>query len=367
MEHVNNYNTICKNKEEMKMSYTNRIFEIENTYTLSHSEKQQQLLALYREGSEADDACCRYLLAYHTLSGAERAAALRECRDDLAAAAETDPVAAYHYARAHYKYPLKEEDNAVYVKYQQIAADAGHTMALFAMACEYFRGERVPRDLALSDAYCLKAAMGGHPIACCEQGMAHEQGVNRKVDLEKAREWYEKAAACGEKRGRLGLARLQMKVDPEGARTAFEALLEAGTVGAAYYLGALCEARGELERAVAYYERCGLRDSKHFPFVAVSEADAYEAREAMLALGECYRSGKGVQADPWEAARYFGEAAYMDSHLGVEPSRALERLSEVAEELLKHADGQSASGPRMEVIALKRANALWRSSARTEK
>ena len=280
---------------------------------------------LLADGARAGDPVCQYLTINSTYPKEERAAKRRELLDVLREIAHEDRQAAYEVAMSLYKQAHDACQDEEFMHYLMLAADQGHLHALSFAATEYSRGLLVRRDLAKRDALHLRAAELGDPLRQFFEGQYWERGTRREVDLQKAVEWYEKAAAQNLRHALEALGRLCMAQNPERAKKYFEKSITAYSHGGSYYLGQMCEERGEILRAIEHYEYCIGELCTVPPFEARLISDPDITAKAAFALGEIYRLGKAVEADMMRAVHYYSIAAYYGSEEAVEQLAAHQR------------------------------------------
>ena len=282
----------------------------------------QELLA---DGARAGDPVCQYLTINSTYPKEERAAKRRELLCALRDIAHEDRQAAYEVAMSLYKQAHDACQGEEFMHYLMLAADQGHLHALSFAATEYSRGLLVRRDLAKHDALRLRAAELGDPFMQFFEGYYWERGTRREVDLQKAIAWYEKAAARGFHCAMEALGRLCMAENPARAKGYFEKSIGPFCRNGDYYLGKMCEERGDLAAAIEHYTRCLGSWSANPPFEHKSIATPDITAKAAFELGEFYRLGKSVQADMMRAVHYYSIAAYYGSEEAVEQLAAHQR------------------------------------------
>ena len=297
-------------------------------YTKSYVNKDvdpRSVKELLEDGARAGDPVCLYRTVNSTYPLEERAEKRRELLCVLRDIAHKDRQAAYEVAMSLCKQAHDTCQGEEYMHYLMLAADQGHLHALSFAANEYSRGLLVRRDLAKHDALRLRAAELGDPFMQFFEGQYWEKGTRREVDLQKAITWYERAAAQGFHYALEALGRLCMAEDPARAKDCFEKSISLYCHNGSYYLGVMCEDRGEIADAITHYEQCLDKWSMEPPFEHRLIATTGITAKAAFALGEIYRLGKSVEADMLRAIHYYSIAAYYGSKEAVEQLTAHQR------------------------------------------
>jgi TPR repeat protein len=159
---------------------------------------------------------------------------------------------------------------------------------------DYLEGDKLPRGLMM----ILKKAERGDALAQCALGRRYKSGRGVAQDLEKAGEWYGKAAARVAPLAQKYLAELS------GLR---KLMIEAeqGDAGAQFRLGEMYD-HGEIEdnddrnKAASWYRRA-----------AAACRTAAERGEAVAQyyIGSMYRHGRGMDKDHEKALEWLGKSA----------------------------------------------------------
>jgi TPR repeat protein len=177
----------------------------------------------------------------------------------------------------------------------------------FRIANAYISGTGVPRDDQKAREWYEKAAAQGHARAQYKLGVIFERGYGVRRDVLLAREWYEKAAAQGH---RVAQYKLGMRhFDGEGgipdytlASEWFQKAAAQGHTAAKFMLGRLC-ALG-----------CGLQqdDTQARRWFQKAAEEQHVLAQYYLAL--FYYFGRGGVRDHDQARKWFGKAA-VQSHM----------------------------------------------------
>ena len=216
------------------------------------------------------------------------------------------------------------------------AARGGDVAAKARLGYQYAAALGVARDLAAAEKWFAAAAAQGEISGQLGLGMLYSGSFGGDPDQAKAVEWFERAVAQGNATAKHCLALLLLHgrdVDrnEERARSLLHEAAEAGQPAAMFHLGELYRlgqglppdamlAETWLRRAVsrghikALLALVRLFDSGPEPDANVAAVVCREAAElgdaeAQYWLGQFYLAGKGVPADPMEAARWIGKAA----------------------------------------------------------
>lgn len=165
----------------------------------------------------------------------------------------------------------------VAVQLLQAAANQHYSPAEYLIGVLHEMGKHgLPRNVKTAVGYYARAAEKGHSPAMCRLGVLYQYGIEVVVDLEKAKEWYQKAAQNG--------------IVEASRRLAFMANEDPA---AAFYLGLF-----HLDRGNFFYN----------PYVGVDWlklAVYHKHSEACLWLARLYTEGEGCNADPFKADHYF--------------------------------------------------------------
>ncbi len=237
----------------------------------------------------------------------------------------------------------------------------------FARGMAAYRQEQYSEALAAWE----KAAAAGHPDALFNLGVLHERGEGVEKDNEKALAWFEKAAAKQAKNAAAAVTRVKANLtfgrafaayqqkDFVTAAAAWKEAAELGSGGAMFNLGVLHE-KGEgvsydLMGAMAWFEKAaangykdaqasidrlrprlagwedyreGIEAENDFDYEEAltwyEKAAAAGSGLAMMALGEFYEEGLGVDEDPRKAIEWYKKAAEKGESAGQTMAQMLE-------------------------------------------
>ena len=155
---------------------------------------------------------------------------------------------------------------------------------------KYYYGEGVIINNAKAVGYFTVAAEGGHEEAQYLLGVCYRLGYGVGIDIEKARYWYEKSAAQGNKSARNVLDSLN-KQYPQKKKYTQQEIEAMYWEGKKYYFGQYVPVNNE--KAVEL-------------FTIAAENGHSEARRF---LGNCYRNGYGVSKDLQKARYWYQQSA----------------------------------------------------------
>uniref|UniRef100_UPI0033402A8E tetratricopeptide repeat protein n=1 Tax=Castellaniella defragrans TaxID=75697 RepID=UPI0033402A8E len=136
------------------------------------------------------------------------------------------------------------------------AASMGFAPAQYKLADIYLNGRGEPKDERKGFDFLSKAAQGGELAAMFDMGQVLRNGLfGHKADLEKARQWYAKAADLGHAQSILALADMLRngqggKADPQGSLRWYLIGQKAGMSGEALD-AVIKDLRGKLSSAQA--------------------------------------------------------------------------------------------------------------------
>ena len=170
----------------------------------------------------------------------------------------------------------------------------------------YFNGEGVEQDLQKAVEWFHKAAEQGHADAQNRLGVCYDRGEGVEQNSEIANQWFLRAA-------KQGYAKAQFNIgwhyytgdgDPEDSKQAvywFSKAAEQGHAEAQIYLG------------LAYLSGNGVpQDSKQAIDWFFKSANQNYAL-AQYFIGACYMGGEGIEENPVEAAFWYRKAAEQDN------------------------------------------------------
>jgi TPR repeat protein len=121
------------------------------------------------------------------------------------------------------------------------------------------------------------------------------------------------------------LGRLCMKEDPDRAEAYFKKAFTPYCNNASYYMGLLCEQRGDMAGALQHYADCLGPWNTEPPADRHLRATADLCAKAALALAKAHHHGNAVKADIMRAVYYYSIAAYFGSKEAVEELAAHQR------------------------------------------
>lgn len=155
---------------------------------------------------------------------------------------------------------------------------------------KYYYGEGVIINNAKAVGYFTVAAEGGHSEAQYLLGVCYRLGYGVGIDIEKARYWYEKSAAQGNKAARNVLDSLNKKTVKKKTYTQqeLEAIFQEGYK---YYTG----------------YNVIMNNKKAVELFTIAAENGHS--EAQRLLGICYRNGYGVSKDLQKARYWYQQAA----------------------------------------------------------
>ena len=183
----------------------------------------------------------------------------------------------------------------------------------------YDNGDGVAENVEKAAEYYQKAADLGHVEAMYNLGLCYDNGDGIAKDAEKAAECYQKAADLGDTDAMYALGECYtvgsgLTKDTEKAAEYFKKAADLGNTDALFGLGIICENNGNFAEAVTYYTQAA---EKGVP-------------KAYLNLGKCYLEGKGITQDLAKAEELINKA----EELGVDEA------SEIKKGLLDRHEGE---------------------------
>lgn len=187
---------------------------------------------------------------------------------------------------------LLKEDNA--------ELDSGNTM--FNQAVDYITGESGEQSVEKAIEYYIKAAEQGDSRAMFNLALHYEQGDGVEQSTEKAVEYYQMATELGNRKACYNLACLYKfgeHVEPsiDKANKYFRKASELGSDKAMYAL------------AVAYLTGDGVTQSYENSNDYFQKAAELGHRSSMFALALSYQQGEGVERSLEKAVEYYEKAA----------------------------------------------------------
>lgn len=224
-----------------------------------------------------------------------------------------------------------EEDNDEALKWflKSAEQDDDGANAIY-MVGKCYLNSGIEEDENKAFKYFLKAAEQDNIDALCSIGLCYERGIGVEQDYDEAFEWYMKAAEKGNAIAQTDVGRfyyngLAPDVDYDEAFRYFMMASEESEeaqfyLGECYYVGFGVEA--DDEEAEMWYQRSA--DDGFAPalyHVAENNEDEFEAFEqymkaaeqgyslSILAVADCYYTGKGVDEDIYEAVEWYEKAA----------------------------------------------------------
>ncbi len=181
-------------------------------------------------------------------------------------------------------------------------AQTGDANALFALGEFYYLGMGVPKDLEKAMEYFERAAQKGHVKAAFNLGhISFERG-----EYDKARKWFERAAEAKDPKSMLYLGEIHYQglgvpQDYGKALYWYTKASEAGYPQAQYSLGMM------------FFEGKGVKRDYQQAAKLFEKAAEQEHAEAAYMLGKMYLEGLGVPKNMELAKRYITQA-YIDGH-----------------------------------------------------
>lgn len=280
-------------------------------------------IELYESASKFGNPSAKYALAdlYERGEGVE---ANTVCAVELyrSAAADDHPIALRRLAELLF-WDATVEDKKEALSFCRRAVNLGDVEAIVDLGLAYEKGWGLDKDIKKASELYQKALSYGcksaeiwleelKPEIQYQRGVACMEGKMCPRDFVLAREWFEKASEQGHVDATCRLAELLQnglggKVDVKRAISLYEQADAGGSVSAAVDLGFIYfqgrKAKKDFAKARAYYEKACAA------FEKAPESEKWHAVYAYYRLGELYRSGKGVEKNPFIAARLFRFAA----------------------------------------------------------
>ena len=225
-----------------------------------------------------------------------------------------DAEAMYQLGRVYSRMPVDEEgtiDKAEALEWFRKAAEKDHEVARFEIANCYREGDGVEQNPAEAFKWYRKAADqslvyaekngyvrdfksvdGMYRLAEC-----YRIGDGVEPDSAEAFKWYRKAAEIGKNR-------------PEGSgfESSFDAVNAMYRLGDCYWAGEGVE--GDATEAIKWY-RNAFENGRELDRMMGGGSDRERvpvSTDALIRLGDCYRTGIGVEKNASEAVEWFGRA-----------------------------------------------------------
>lgn len=209
---------------------------------------------------------------------------------------------------------FNNQEFAKAAQWWRLASDKGDLEAAFNLSLLYKWGSGVEKDLSRSVRYLKIAAEGGHSDAMYNLSNYYERGDGVAQDWSKCHFWRTKAADLGQSAACYNLAHDYLyghpavKPDKDKALGFMHKAEELGypvamlVLGEAYYQGGeYAGGKHDYAKAVGYLNKF-LENSRSM------EMDNEWMGTAYLILSKCYRFGRGVDADEYEADRLYRKA-----------------------------------------------------------
>lgn len=188
----------------------------------------------------------------------------------------------------------------------QAAAEKGNALAAYHLATCYKNGAGVKQNDQLFVKYLQQAADADLSEALADLAIVYVQGPILKPDHAKARELLEKAASTGNPSALVNLAQFENRgiggpADPDKALQRYREAADAGLADANYSLAETLRIAGKYDESVPYYQR------------AIKGGVVW----ANISLGLLYCDGLGVPKDRKKAAELFTKAAEAGNGAGL--------------------------------------------------
>lgn len=190
-----------------------------------------------------------------------------------------------------------EQDYALAVSVYTSAAEEGNATAINNLGWLYHRGLGVEADLEKAKEYYLRAADVGHTRAMVNLGNIGEESK----DFKEAYRWYKRAYMLGDPQGEFNYANLfhygwYVEQNQEFAFRLFMHAVGEGNAAACFYVGHYLQegiaVEKDLELAVEWFER------------GAEQGDA----ACIMELGRCYCLGLGLEKDLRAGLNYYERA-----------------------------------------------------------
>jgi TPR repeat protein len=191
-------------------------------------------------------------------------------------------------------------------EFYQLAAQGGSLIGMHALSLSYYYGDGTDVDLKESTRVLRRAAEAGFELSQLEMGVRLENGEGVDKDFKSALKWYLVAAEQGNVEAIHSVGRFYSnghgmdggEADWEVASRYFKKAAMMGHCPSKVSLGRRLEfglggSKVDVDEALKLYREAALEDDK----------------DALFALGQCYRDGKGVKADSKTAFLYFLKAS----------------------------------------------------------
>ena len=170
------------------------------------------------------------------------------------------------------------------IKLVNIIAD-GDAEQLNELGIKYSDGDAIPKDMNKAIEYFKKAAEQGDANAQFNLALHYHNGEGLAQDISKAIEWYTKAAEQGNSGAQLSLNNIEIKMNKESASQ--------GDTKAMIALGDYYQKRGRKRQAIDWYTK------------AAEQGDS----DAQYILGLCYEKGNCVPLNKSKAVEWYRKAA----------------------------------------------------------
>lgn len=183
------------------------------------------------------------------------------------------------------------------------AAAAGNdsdAQTLLGLFCEN-GGNGEKKDLNKARQWYEKAAQAGHPVAAVNLGAMYAHGRGVKQDYGLARKWYTVGAEKNHPVAQCNLGILYAKA--QGVK---QDCKKAGS----WFRKAAKQGYGtaELNLGLLYTKGCGVKQNDKTAVSWFKKAAAHGEMDAQFLLGYAYEFGKGVKINMDEALKWYGEA-----------------------------------------------------------
>jgi TPR repeat protein len=189
-------------------------------------------------------------------------------------------------------------DDKKAAEWYRLAAARGDREAMFALAMFRLVGRAGPRDRQEAARLMAAAAKLGHVVAAYDLGLLYLEGKLFPQDFARAAELFHIAAQAGNPQAQYALATFYKEGRGGLQKDEREAARLVGAAALAGYTDA------EIEYAIALFNGTGVAKNEAAAFKYLYKASRKGSAVAQSRLAFMYATGRGVKADPVEAARW---------------------------------------------------------------